>query len=161
MFFVDDDQAEPWQGGEHREAGSEDDVGVTAQGLHEAARAGAIGLGGMKTDDARVGEARLYALLELGRERDLGHEHQSLLAVGERVGDEIEVDLGLAAAGDTMQQPGLEARGGSTNHRQYRLLLVGERRRSAAALAVFETVGGDPAALQRSRDRRRGWQGRA
>ena len=57
------------------------------------------------------------------------------------------VDLGLAAAGDTMQQPGLEARGAAqiTASTACCSSVSGDAR---CAMAVFEIWGG-PAALQR------------
>ena len=38
------------------------------------------------------------------RERDLGHQHQHSSSAGADAGREPEVDLGLAAAGDAVQQ---------------------------------------------------------
>ena len=44
------------------------------------------------------------ARFELWREADFGHQHQRLPAPGQRLGDEVKVDLGLAAAGDAVEQ---------------------------------------------------------
>ncbi len=46
---------------------------------------------------------------ELRRERDLGHEHQRLLAALQDGGDRPQVDLGLAAAGHAIEQVRCEA----------------------------------------------------
>ena len=56
VLFVDDDQAEPWQGVDTA-GGFRDDVGVTALEACTKPRERAISLGGMKADDARVSGA--------------------------------------------------------------------------------------------------------
>ena len=45
---------------------------------------------------------------ELGRQRDLGHEHERAAARLEHALDEPKVDLGLSAAGDAVEEPGAE-----------------------------------------------------
>ena len=59
----------------------------------------------MRALGKRVAEARL----ELRREADLRHQHQRLLPALEHPRDQAQVDLGLAAAGDAVQQERLEA----------------------------------------------------
>ena len=54
-------------------------------------------------------EALLAAGDEMAGERDLGHEHQRLLALRERCGDRLEIDFGLAGAGDAVEQSHGEA----------------------------------------------------
>ena len=54
-------------------------------------------------------EARSEALEKLRGERDLRHHHQRLPALLQRGGDRLEIDLGLAGAGDAFEQKGLEA----------------------------------------------------
>ena len=49
-------------------------------------------------------EAVLEALQPLRRERDLGQQHQHLPAGGERRGNRLEIDLGLAGAGHAVEQ---------------------------------------------------------
>ena len=52
--------------------------------------------------DKTLGKARF----ELRRQVDLGHQHQRLLASRERLRRGTQIDLGLAAAGGTVQQHG-------------------------------------------------------
>ena len=49
-------------------------------------------------------ETRREPLEERRGERDLGQENQSLAAATERGGDRLEIDLGLARAGDPFEQ---------------------------------------------------------
>ena len=49
-------------------------------------------------------EALLAAGDEMTGERDLGHEHKRLLALRQGGGDRLEIDLGLAGAGDAVEQ---------------------------------------------------------
>ena len=49
-------------------------------------------------------EALLAAGDELAGEGNLGHQHERLLALRERRGDGLEIDLGLARAGDAVEQ---------------------------------------------------------
>ncbi len=56
----------------------------------------------MRAVPKRSGESRF----ELRREVDLGHQHQGLLAPMKRGTRGMQVDLGLAAAGDAVQQHG-------------------------------------------------------
>ena len=51
-----------------------------------------------------TGQRSEHTVDELRREIDLGHEQQNLLARIEHRRDEIKIDLGFSAAGDTMQQ---------------------------------------------------------
>ena len=54
-------------------------------------------------------EPLLAAGDEMSGEGDLGHQHQRLLAFGERCGDRLEIDLGLAGAGDAVEERHAEA----------------------------------------------------
>ena len=56
-------------------------------------------------------EPRLEALDGLRRERDFRHEHDRALALFQRVGDGLQINLGLAAAGDAVEEEGRGARG--------------------------------------------------
>jgi hypothetical protein len=49
-------------------------------------------------------EARLDPVEELDRERDLRQEHQRLPAEAQRLGDRLEIDLGLPRAGHALQE---------------------------------------------------------
>ena len=51
-----------------------------------------------------VAEARAKARHELRRQRDLGHEHERPAPGGEAGGDGAQVDLGLAGAGDAVEE---------------------------------------------------------
>jgi len=100
----------------------------------------------------RAGKACAHARLELRRQRDLGHQHQRLPAAREDRLDGAQVDLGLAAARDAVQQESLEAtrvddgiNGGS---------LVGRRRvaaRCRLASADFGLDGARPFSLSQQR----------
>ncbi len=54
-------------------------------------------------------EALREAVEELRRERDLGHQDQRLAALADRLGDRLEIDLGLARAGHAVEQIDREA----------------------------------------------------
>ena len=54
-------------------------------------------------------ETRREAPDELRREADLGHQHQHAAVAGEMPLGQPEIDLGLAAAGDAVQQPAVVA----------------------------------------------------
>ena len=79
----------------------------------------------------RCGEARL----ELRREVDLGHQHQHLPAGRERARRGLQVDLGLAAAGDAVQQHGWPARRRGQRRDRGRLVGVSARRARPSAAA--------------------------
>ena len=55
-------------------------------------------------------EPRLEALDSLRRQRDLGHEDNRAFALFQGVGDGLQIDLGLAAAGDAVEEEGRGAR---------------------------------------------------
>ena len=57
----------------------------------------------------RHAEARAEARQRLRGQADLRHQHQRLLAARQAVGDRVQVDLGLAAAGDAVEQQRGEA----------------------------------------------------
>ena len=54
--------------------------------------------------DARAGESVAERALEGGSERYLGDENQDLFPAGEDLGDQLQIDLGLAAARDAKEQ---------------------------------------------------------
>ncbi len=104
MLFVDDDEAEVDERREHRRARADHDA-------HLAARDGAVGEEplprrepGVQHGDLLAGEAPLDARDRLSGEPDLRHEEQDR-ATGLQCGLRgLEVDLGLAAAGDAVQE---------------------------------------------------------
>ena len=59
--------------------------------------------------DRRAAEARLEALEERLGQRDFGKQDQRLLALAQALGDRFEIDLGLARAGDAVEQDRIEA----------------------------------------------------
>ena len=58
----------------------------------------------MQHSGGDAGQRSEHTVDELRREIDLGHEQQNLFARIEHRRDEIKIDLGFSAAGDTMQQ---------------------------------------------------------
>ena len=109
VLLVDHDQLQARQRHEHGEPGAEHDVGVTRERFEETARARRIGHAAVGADHMRGGEARRDAAFQLRREGDLGHQHQRLAATGEDGIDGTQIDLGLAATGDAVQQHDVEA----------------------------------------------------
>jgi hypothetical protein len=97
-------------------------------GGQPVALAGGLGQLAVQADQPGSREAGGDARLELRRQVDLGHQHQRLPALRQHVGDQAQVDLGLAAAGDAEQQEGLEAFAGLAHGGEHGCLLVGERR---------------------------------
>ena len=104
MLLVDDDEAEVDERREHRRARADDDA-------HLAARHGAVGeqplprrQPGVQDGDLLAGEAPLDARHRLAGEPDLGHQEQDRAAGLQRRLRGLQVHLGLAAAGDAVQQ---------------------------------------------------------
>ena len=56
-------------------------------------------------------EAGGEALQEGLGQRDFGEQDERLAALPERLGDRLEIDFGLARAGDAVEQPGREGGG--------------------------------------------------
>ena len=56
----------------------------------------------------RLAESRGETFEKLRGERDFRHQDQGLAAVAQRLGDRLEIDFGLAGAGDAFQQDRLE-----------------------------------------------------
>ena len=103
VLLIDHDQAEIgiWQ--KQRRARADHDVHFAGRDrASRCARACARELGvPFGRADA---EACCEAIEELRRERDLGHQDQRLAALPDRLGDRLEIDLGLARAGDAVEQ---------------------------------------------------------
>ena len=103
VLLVDHDQAEVADRREDRRARADRDPRLA--GAQAAPLVVALALAERRVQQRdRVAEARLEAPDGLRRERDLGHEHDHALAALERRGGRAQVDLGLARAGDAVQQ---------------------------------------------------------
>ncbi|MNM82014.1 hypothetical protein D3C81_940350 [compost metagenome] len=108
VFFVDDDQAGVLHRCEQRRAGADDDVGLAVAGRQPGVQAFAVVDRRVQQGDAGI-EALLEARQGLWSEVDLGNQHQGLLARLQGLADQLQIDLGLAAAGDAGQEKGVEA----------------------------------------------------
>ena len=108
MLLVDDDQAEFPERQEQRRARAGHDAhaafgDLPPDPLAHARRHVRMPLGGLGA------EAVVEALEERLGQRDLRQQDQHLLAGVERRGDRLEIDLGLARAGDAVEQRDAEA----------------------------------------------------
>src|SRR3990167_4437879 len=108
MFFIDDDQAGALHRREQRRARADDDVGLAIAGGQPGVQALAVVDSGMQQGDPRI-EAPLEARQGLRAEVDLRDQHQGLLAGFQGLADQLQVDLGLAAAGHSGEEEGIEA----------------------------------------------------
>ena len=93
---------------EHRRARAEHDARLARHALAPGGEAFGVGERGMQHRH-RNGETLAETPDELRREPDLRHQHQRALAAAQRSLDRVQIDLGLAAAGDAVQQEGREA----------------------------------------------------
>ena len=106
--LVDDDQAEPGVGEEQRRTGAHGDRGLPARDPAPGAaplRRAQVRMPG----DGRASKARLEALEEGLGQRNFRQEDQRLPLLSEAFGDRFEIDLGLARAGDSVEQHRVEA----------------------------------------------------
>ena len=103
VLLVHDHEAERGHRQEHGRARADHHGHLTGAGAQPGAGALAVGHGGVI---ARHGGAEAGGKTrgELGCQADLGHQHQHLLAGGDRIGSAAQVQLGLAAAGHAFQQ---------------------------------------------------------
>ena len=104
VLLVDDDEAEARQRREDRETRAEDEVGQAELRRQPAAQPLRRRQAAVQGDDAAPGEAPREAFDQLRRQVDLGDENEGLPARRERVRGGAQVDLGLAAAGDAVQE---------------------------------------------------------
>ncbi len=104
VLLVDDDDAEPRQRREHREARAEDEVGQAELCRQPAAQPLRRRQPAVQGDDAPAGEAAREAVDQLRRQVDLGDQHEGLAPGRERQAGGAQVDLGLAAAGDAVEE---------------------------------------------------------
>ena len=106
--LVDDDQAEVRVGEEQRGARADRDRRFAAG--DPAPGAAALGRAQVRVPShRRAAEASLEALQERLGQRDFRQEHERLLPLPEAFRDRLEIDLGLARAGDFVEQDGVEA----------------------------------------------------
>ena len=110
MCLVDDDQAEAAIGEEKSGAGADRDPRLTRRDSSPSAAALALAQARMP-GHRLAAEAGREALQEGLGERDFGEQDEHLLAAPDRLGDRLEVDFGLARAGDAVEQPGRELPG--------------------------------------------------
>ena len=111
VLLVDHDHAQPLQRREQGRAGADHDHRLAAPDAAPLVETLAVGKPGVQDGDAAV-EAALEAADQLRGERDLRHQHQRALAGGQGDGDGLQIDLGLAASGDAVQEEGGEDAGG-------------------------------------------------
>ena len=103
MLLVDDDEPEVGEGQEQRRARPHHQPRVAAR--HREPRPPPRRLRHPRVPLRGPGaEARLDPVEELDRERDLGQEHQRLPPAPQRLGDRLEIDLGLPRPGDPLEQ---------------------------------------------------------
>jgi hypothetical protein len=103
VLLVDDDQAEVGEGREDRRARAHAHAGLAAAHPPPLVVALARGEAGVHDGDG-VAEALHEAAGRLRRERDLWNEDDRRVAPFKGRGDRAQVDLGLAAAGDAVQE---------------------------------------------------------
>src|SRR5258708_5248349 len=103
LLLVDDDEAALLEGGEEGGRRPDDAVGRAVEPPPPLVVPLARGQRAVQERDP-LAEAGHEAGDDLGGERDLRYEDDRALPARERLGRQPEVDLGLAAAGDPMQQ---------------------------------------------------------
>ncbi len=140
VFLVDDEQSRPLQRREQCRAGADDDVGLAIPGGEPGVEALAVGQGRMQQGDARV-EAAFETRQGLRPQVDLGNQHQGLAACGQGFADQLQVDLGLAAAGDPGQQEAMETAVAGANRLEGGALLGVQRQLRLGQPAAFARRG--------------------
>ena len=108
VLLIDHDQAEVRVGQEQRRARADHHVHLARRDRVPGARALACAELRMPFGGPHA-EALREAVEELRGERDLRHQDQRLAALADRLGDRLEIDLGLARAGDAVEQVDREA----------------------------------------------------
>ncbi len=103
MFLIDDDQSDVGERGDDREPRPDDDVHVARPDPPPLVRPLALAEPRVEQRDPGV-EVGAQPIDERQRERDLGDQHERRAAGLERRGDGLDVDGGLAAAGDAVEQ---------------------------------------------------------
>src|SRR5438876_7562029 len=108
VFLVHNDEAERIDRREDRRARADDDAGTALADLVPLVMPLAGGKMAVQDGDQRLQlpgtEPGLEAFNRLGRQRNFRHEHNGPLALLERVGDGLEIDFRLAAAGGAVKE---------------------------------------------------------
>ena len=104
VLLIDHDQPEPGQWRKHRQACAQHDVGPPQMGQQPVLQALHRRQAAVHGHHPMPRKALGKSSLELRREVDLGHQDQRLAACGQHLLGGVQVDLGLAAASDPMQQ---------------------------------------------------------
>ena len=111
VLLVHDDEAERFDRRENRRARADDDAGAALADFVPFIVAFAGGKVRMQNRDERLefagAESRLEPLDGLRRERNFRHEHDRALALFERMREGLEINLGLAGAGDAVEKKNL------------------------------------------------------
>ena len=127
VLFVDDDEREPRQRREHRESRAEDEIGLARCSRAPMPQPFAGRKPAVHRHRPSAGQRFRDALRELRRQVDLRHEDQHLPAGGDAFARGGEIDLGLAATGDALQQERRERSARFADRRDRMLLVDGER----------------------------------
>ena len=106
MLLVDDDQTQVCKGREDRQTGAEHDLGSSCLCAQPALRSGYPAAPAMHEFNPGSGKALPELLFQLRGEVNFGYQHQYLASGAKRMGRDLHIDLGLAAAGDALQQKG-------------------------------------------------------
>ncbi len=126
MLFIDDDEAEIGIGQEQRRARAGDDADFAGGDRMPGAGADARAQLGMPLRRAHA-EPRREAIEGLRGERDFRHQDQALAAPRYRFRHRLEIDLGLAGAGDAVEQRDRVAAGADTLAQRRARLGLGRR----------------------------------
>ena len=110
MLLVDDHQPQPRHRGEDRQPRAQHQVGAPQVRQQPVAQPLRRRQATVQADHQVARKAFGEARFELWREVDFGHQHQRLPALLQRRLGGPQVDLGLAAAGDAVQQHRLVGR---------------------------------------------------
>jgi len=126
VLLVDDDQAQLGQRREDRQASAENDPRFTGQRRPPVATPRRVAQLAVQTDHAGGRKTRRNAPLELWCEIDFGDQQQRLASAGERTLDQAQIDFGLAAASDAVQQISAETACEVADRGQRRVLPAGQ-----------------------------------
>jgi len=108
MLFIDDDKAQFGKGGKQCRAGADQDRRLARPAGEPGFQPLPVIHGRMQGEHRGV-KAAAEAAQGLGGEADLRHQHQHLLAASQHGGDDLQIDLGLARAGDAIEQKDAKA----------------------------------------------------
>ena len=103
MLFIHHNDADPFQRGKDGRPRTDHDPYFTPPDTSPFIIAFTIGKGAVQHGNP-LGKAGTKTLHQLGGQGDFRHQHQGIPARSKGVGDPLQIDFGLAAAGNTMQQ---------------------------------------------------------